>query len=408
MGNRSNLAAAKAVEDGGAFDDGLLFSLLAEMSATRDRDRLVEAACRALGETTGLTGAWMVAERGGRVGAEGEWISPSGRAHRLAAGLLDELYAAGCEQSELAFTPASPGRQATLSIPVLVRGELQAVLVGAARGARSLPVWALDRARLVGTHAGACLEMVMAVQAGHEVEQMKPAAELGQEEQEEAAGAKLADRLEMLHSVSSALVKAHSELEVGKIVVRELRRVIDYHSCRFYTPTADGTLLRATAHLGFSELYEDDRAEDLDVHVGEGITGSAFVDGEAFRTDDAPAAAAGRHDSRLDPDVEESMLVAPMIADNGPIGVIVLSKEGLGQFDDEDLRLLRVIAAQAAVACESARLAHRAARGAGGLRGAARPGPRARAPDERGRRRPHAAADDRAPDRVRGHLGLVA
>ena len=357
MGNRLNLAAAKAVEDGGASDDGRLCSLLADMSATRDRDHLVEAACRALGETTGLNGAWMVAERGGRVGAEGEWICPSGRSHRLAAGLLDELYAACCEQPEAAFVPASPGRQATLSIPIAVRGELQGVLVGAARGARTLPAWALDRARLVGAHTAACLEMVMTVQAVHEVEQLAQAAELAEGVQEQAAGAQLADRLEMLHSVSSALVKAHSELEVGKIVVRELRRVIDYHSCRFYTPTADGSLLRALAHLGFSELYEDDRVEDLDVNVGDGITGSAFVKGEAFRTDDARELPQAVTIPGSDPDLEESMLVAPMIADTGPIGVIVLSKEGLAQFDDEDLRLLRVIAAQAAVACESARLA---------------------------------------------------
>jgi HD-GYP domain-containing protein (c-di-GMP phosphodiesterase class II) len=54
--------------------------------------------------------------------------------------------------------------------------------------------------------------------------------------------------------------------------------------------------------------------------------------------------------------MDESMLVAPMIADRGPVGVIVLSTEGLNRFDDDDLRLLEVIAAQAAIACENIRL----------------------------------------------------
>src|SRR5262249_22002223 len=54
--------------------------------------------------------------------------------------------------------------------------------------------------------------------------------------------------------------------------------------------------------------------------------------------------------------IAESMLVAPMVTEDGPLGVITLSKEGLARFDDDDLRLLEVISAQAAIACENIRL----------------------------------------------------
>src|SRR4029078_4740607 len=45
-----------------------------------------------------------------------------------------------------------------------------------------------------------------------------------------------------------------------------------------------------------------------------------------------------------------------MVSEHGSVGVIVLSKEGLARFDDDDLRLLEVIAAHAAIACENVRL----------------------------------------------------
>ena len=50
------------------------------------------------------------------------------------------------------------------------------------------------------------------------------------------------------------------------------------------------------------------------------------------------------------------MLVVPMRYDAVTIGVITLSKLGLDGFDPDDLRLLTILADQAATAVESARL----------------------------------------------------
>ena len=55
-------------------------------------------------------------------------------------------------------------------------------------------------------------------------------------------------------------------------------------------------------------------------------------------------------------DLLESMLAVPMIAGDDIVGVIVLSKLGYGQFDEEDQRLLEVLASHAAVAFQNADL----------------------------------------------------
>ena len=83
---------------------------------------------------------------------------------------------------------------------------------------------------------------------------------------------------------------------------------------------------------------------------------------------DANLDAARRRRSPGTDDVDESMLVVPMRYDEATVGVITLSKLGLDQFDDDDLRLLTILADQAATAIESARLLARTQDLAGELR----------------------------------------
>src|SRR2546429_239282 len=58
----------------------------------------------------------------------------------------------------------------------------------------------------------------------------------------------------------------------------------------------------------------------------------------------------------LGDDLLESMRAVPMIAGDEVVGVLVLSKLGYAQFDEDDRRLLEVLASHASVAFQTARL----------------------------------------------------
>src|SRR5207302_2712712 len=54
--------------------------------------------------------------------------------------------------------------------------------------------------------------------------------------------------------------------------------------------------------------------------------------------------------------VDESQVVVPLRYGTRVIGIVVISKLGLDQFDEDDVRLLEVLAGHAAVALENASL----------------------------------------------------
>ena len=89
--------------------------------------------------------------------------------------------------------------------------------------------------------------------------------------------------------------------------------------------------------------------------VGRGITGRVAATGEPLLVGDAARCEFGEHIEGT-PDIEESLLAVPLTFGSRVIGVIVVSKLGLEQFDEDDLRVLDVLAAHTSVALENARL----------------------------------------------------
>jgi PAS domain S-box-containing protein len=161
----------------------------------------------------------------------------------------------------------------------------------------------------------------------------------------------------MLHSLAAKLNSFGDVAQIGREITAELRTIIDYHNCRVYVIQPDGVTLYPVAFRGelFSE-YERETIEELITVVGEGITGHVAQAGESLLTPDARTVPFGVTIPGTDADLLESMLAVPMKIGHRVIGVIVLSSLGYGRFDEEDRRLLEVLASHAAVAIENAGL----------------------------------------------------
>ncbi len=163
-------------------------------------------------------------------------------------------------------------------------------------------------------------------------------------------------QLNMLHSLAATLASLGDVGEIGAAITEELRTILNYHNCRVYVLEDDGWTLMPVAFRGeiFYE-YEHETLEELITHVGEGITGWVAENRTSVLTPDA----------RLVPyavqipdteDILESMLAVPMTVGEDLQGVIVLSSLGYGAFDEEDQRLLEVLASHAAIAIQNAKL----------------------------------------------------
>jgi diguanylate cyclase (GGDEF)-like protein len=178
-----------------------------------------------------------------------------------------------------------------------------------------------------------------------------------------------AAQLRMLQSLSAKLNRLNDVRQIGAVITAELRSLIDYHNCRVFLLHEDGETLLPIAFGGELMEYQGETFDALLTKVGVGITGHVAESHESWYAPDA----------NVDPyavnipgtvDIDESIMAVPMLYGDRLIGVVVLSKLGIDQFDHEDMRLLEALGASAAVAFENARLLqveHEAAEVAGAL-----------------------------------------
>ena len=176
-----------------------------------------------------------------------------------------------------------------------------------------------------------------------------------------------AGQLAVLQAASARMSRQNTIESVGRAIVEEIRQIIDYHNGRVYM-LEDSAELIPIAFEGTVGAYEQVDFEVLRTKLGEGFTGWVGAHGLPLLINDANDDPRGATIPGTD-EVDESMLVVPMRYDERVIGVITLSKLGLNQFDENNLRLLTILADQAATAVESARLLTRSERLAEELRG---------------------------------------
>jgi diguanylate cyclase (GGDEF)-like protein len=161
-----------------------------------------------------------------------------------------------------------------------------------------------------------------------------------------------AAQLQSIQRLGSRLSGLTEVREIGHAIATELRQLIDYHNVRVYRTV--GPDLIPVAMLGHGTVYSDETVESLRVAVGEGITGWVARYRVPQLVDDTANDPRAITIPGSDPDIDESMLLAPMVHEGACLGVLVLSKLGLRQFTEDDLRLLVIYASFAAQAMTNA------------------------------------------------------
>jgi DNA binding domain, excisionase family len=161
-----------------------------------------------------------------------------------------------------------------------------------------------------------------------------------------------AAQLQSIQALGARLNRLRSVKEIGDAIATELRQLIDYHNVRVYRLVGDDLI--PVAMQGRVGEYLDETPEQLKVKLGFGITGWVANHRVAQRLDDAAKDPRCQTIAGTEEDLDESMLLAPMLFEDEVLGVLVLSKLGLRQFRADDLRLLEIYASLAAQAMANA------------------------------------------------------
>ena len=159
--------------------------------------------------------------------------------------------------------------------------------------------------------------------------------------------------MKMLQSLAGKLNRLNEVRQIASTIADELRTLIDYHGCRVYQ--AEGDYLIPIAVRGNVRTQDGKLAEIRATRIGDGITGHAA---ETMKSMLVPNTLTCEF-SKIIPgsdDVPESMIAVPLLYGSRSLGVVVVSKLGVAQFDRDDMRLIEVLAGHASVAFENARL----------------------------------------------------
>ncbi|HEV2951539.1 MAG TPA: GAF domain-containing protein, partial [Actinomycetota bacterium] len=159
-------------------------------------------------------------------------------------------------------------------------------------------------------------------------------------------------QLQSIQQLGARLNHLSNVRDIGLAIATELRQLIDFHNVRVYR--VQGTDLVPVAMQGQVGEYVDETPDQLRVAVGEGITGWVAANRVAQYLPNAALDARANTIPGTEDDLDESMLLAPMLFEDQVLGVLVLSKLGLHQFSDDDLRLLVIYASFAAQAMANA------------------------------------------------------
>ena len=161
-------------------------------------------------------------------------------------------------------------------------------------------------------------------------------------------------QLERIEALSRRLSRSRDVLSVAEAVASEIASVIDWHGLRFFAMARDGETLKAVVLRSTVSHYANETPDRLRVRIGQGLAGHVAASRVAEIISDVRADPRGSKIPDTE-DVDESMIVVPLVYEDAVLGIIELIRLGTGAFDATDLRLAQIVGAQAAVALFNAR-----------------------------------------------------
>lgn len=162
------------------------------------------------------------------------------------------------------------------------------------------------------------------------------------------------EQLERIEALSRKLSRSRATEEVAEAVATEVASVIDWHGLRFYVLAADGETLEPIKLRSRVPHYQHETPELVQLRLGHGLGGHIAQSGVAELIPDAAHDVRGAQIPGTE-EVDESMIVVPLVYEDRILGVLELFRLGLNAFDQADLRLAQIVGAQAAVALMNAR-----------------------------------------------------
>jgi diguanylate cyclase (GGDEF)-like protein/excisionase family DNA binding protein len=161
-------------------------------------------------------------------------------------------------------------------------------------------------------------------------------------------------QLERIDALSRRLSRSRDVASVADAVASEIATVIDWHGLRFFVVARDDHTLNEIVLRSTVPHYARATPEQVSLQIGQGLAGHVALSRVAEIVPDV------RNDPRAfkipgTADVDESMIVVPLVYEDAVLGVLSLIRLGAGAFDATDLRLAQIVGAQAAVALYNAR-----------------------------------------------------
>lgn len=162
-----------------------------------------------------------------------------------------------------------------------------------------------------------------------------------------------AARMRSIQDLSARLNRLTDVQAIADAIVAEASSLAAYHDIRVYAVNWERGICEPIA---FTDrlLGEGDFREALQVDIGDGsFTGWVAEHGEPILANDALNDLRGHTIEGTD-DIEESMLVVPMVFEGRALGVVALSKLGRDQFSADDMQTMMIFAGYAAQAIANA------------------------------------------------------